>query len=355
MTVINGHGELPAVTYGFIGMSHSFAFRRVHLVRVAKVLIGLGNMGYRMAKNLRSELSADSALVVCEVVQSVLDKFVGETKGLIRVANTPKEVSEQSVSCDNAPIEIGSLTDMKDIILTMLPAGKHVKQVFTDQSNGLLSISKSSKPKLFIECSTIDVPTSLEVAEAVSQSALGSFADVPVSGGPTGAEAATLTFMAGGSTDVIGRVKPIVMTMGKTFFHCGGAGAGLATKQINNYISGICMLGTAEAMNLGIRYGLDPKVLAGVINSSTGRSYNSIEQNPVKGISPNSSAERDFENGFSIELCKGVLHMAINLGERVGARLPLSQGLIDTYEAASMDDRCKGKDCRSVYRYVADN
>lgn len=317
MTVINGHGELPAVTYGFIG---------------------LGNMGYRMAKNLRSELSADSALVVCEVVQSVLDKFVGETKGLIRVANTPKEVSEQS-----------------DIILTMLPAGKHVKQVFTDQSNGLLSISKSSKPKLFIECSTIDVPTSLEVAEAVSQSALGSFADVPVSGGPTGAEAATLTFMAGGSTDVIGRVKPIVMTMGKTFFHCGGAGAGLATKQINNYISGICMLGTAEAMNLGIRYGLDPKVLAGVINSSTGRSYNSIEQNPVKGISPNSSAERDFENGFSIELCKGVLHMAINLGERVGARLPLSQGLIDTYEAASMDDRCKGKDCRSVYRYVADN
>lgn len=237
----------------------------------------------------------------------------------------------------------------------MLPAGKHVKQVFTDPSNGLLSIPKLSKPKLFIECSTIDVPTSLEVAEAVSQSALGSFADVPVSGGPTGAKAATLTFMAGGAVNVIERVKPIVMTMGKTFFHCGGAGAGLATKQINNYISSICMLGTAEAMNLGIRYGLDPKVLAGVINSSTGRSYNSIEQNPVKGISPNSSAERDFENGFSIELCKGVLHMAIDLGERVGARLPLSQGLIDTYESASMDDRCKGKDCRSVYRHVADN
>lgn len=317
MSITNGHSELPAGTYGFIG---------------------LGNMGYRMANNLQSKLPANSVLVVCEVVQPVLEKFVSETKGLVRVAKTPKEVSEQS-----------------DIIITMLPAGKHVKQVFTEPSNGLLSISKPLKPKLFIECSTIDVPTSLEVAEAVSQSALGSFADIPVSGGPTGAEAATLTFMAGGSTEVIERVKPIVMTMGKTFFHCGGAGAGLATKQINNYISGICMLGTAEAMNLGIRYGLDPKVLAGVINSSTGRSYNSIEQNPVKGISPNSSAERDFENGFSIELCKGVLHMAIDLGERVGARLPLSQGLIDTYEAASMDDRCKGKDCRSVYRYVANN
>lgn len=312
-------------------------------------------MGYRMAQNLRLKIPSDSALVVCEVVQSVLEKFVAETKGLVRAANTPKEVAEQSVSCHSLSAEWYLLNDIKDIIVTMLPAGRHVKQVFTDHTNGLLSISKSPTPKLFVECSTIDVSTSLEVAEAVSKSALGSFADVPVSGGPTGAEAATLTFMAGGSPDVIERVKPIVMTMGKTFFHCGGAGAGLATKQINNYISGICMLGTAEAMNLGIRYGLDPKVLAGVINSSTGRSYNSIEQNPVKGISPNSSAERDFENGFSIELCKGVLHMAIDLGKRVGARLPLSQGLIDTYEEASMDDRCKGKDCRSVYRYVADN
>ena len=229
-------------------------------------------MGYRMAQNLRSKLPADSVLVVCEVVQSVLEKFVGETKGLVRVAHTPKEISEQSVSCENVLIESHLLTDTKEIIITMLPAGKHVKQVFTDHSTGLLSVSKPSKPKLFIECSTIDVQTSLEVADAVSESTLGSFADVPVSGGPTGAEAATLTFMAGGSPEVIERVKPIVMTMGKTFFHCGGAGAGLATKQINNYISGICMLGTAEAMNVGIRYGLDPKVLARVINSSTGRS-----------------------------------------------------------------------------------
>lgn len=240
------------------------------------------------------------------------------------------------------------------MIITMLPAGKHVEEVFCNPSSGLLSISSPSTPKLFIECSTIDVPTSQRVEQAVARSHLGTFTDIPVSGGPTGAEAATLTFMAGGPTEVVAEAEPIVMTMGKTFFHCGGAGAGLATKQINNYISGICMLGTAEAMNLGIKYGLDAKTLAGVINASTGRSYNSIEQNPVKGISPNSSAERDFENGFSIELCKGVLHMAIELGESIGARLPLSQGLIDTYEAASLDPRCKGKDCRSVYKYVAD-
>lgn len=126
------------------------------------------------------------------------------------------------------------------------------------------------------------------------------------------------------------------------------------TKQINNYLSGICMLGTAEAMNLGIRCGLDAKVLAGVINASTGRSYNSIDQNPVKGISPNSSANRDFEGGFDISLCVGVLKMAVGLGEETGTSLPLSKGLVDTYEAASKDERCIGKDCRSVYKYVAD-
>ncbi|KAI9808856.1 MAG: hypothetical protein M1827_007179 [Pycnora praestabilis] len=316
MASTNGHSELPHATYGFIG---------------------LGSMGYPMAQNLRSKIPPSSKLVVCEVVKPQLERFVSETKGDIEIGETPKEVVEKS-----------------DIIITMLPAGKHVKEVFTNPTTGLLSAPKTSESKLFIECSTIDVPTSQEVAKAVAESGLGRFADAPVSGGPTGAKAATLTFMAGGEEAVVGEIKAIVMTMGKTFFHCGGPGAGLATKQINNYLSGICMLGTAEAMNLGIKYGLDPKTLAGVINSSTGRSYNSIEQNPVKGISANSTANKDFESGFSIELCKGVLHMAIDLGERVGANLPLSKGLIDTYEAASFDKRCTGKDCRSVYKYVAD-
>lgn len=236
----------------------------------------------------------------------------------------------------------------------MVPVGKHVKQVFLDENTGLLKAEKAGRERLFIECSTIDVPTSLEVGKAVEASGMGRFADCPVSGGPTGAQAATLTFMCGGDDALLDEIKPIVMTMGKTFFKCGGPGAGLATKQINNYLSGICMLGTAEAMNMGIRCGLDPKVLAGVINSSTGRSYNSIDQNPVKGISPNSSANRDFEGGFDIALCAGVLRMAIDLGKQTNSNLPLSEGLLKTYEAANEDPRCKGKDCRSVYKYIAD-
>ncbi|KAH6680189.1 NAD binding domain of 6-phosphogluconate dehydrogenase-domain-containing protein [Halenospora varia] len=300
-------------------------------------LIGLGNMGFPMGQNLLSKLPAGSTLTVCEIIKETLDKFITESEGKVKVAASPKDITEQC-----------------DIIITMLPLGKHVKEVFCNETTGLLSAEKAGRERLFIDCSTIDVPTSLEVEKAVDASGLGRFAGVPVSGGPTGAKAATLTFMAGGPDDLLDQIRPIVMTMGATFFNCGGSGAGLMTKQINNYLSGICMLGTAEAMNLGIRCGLDPKTLAGVINASTGRSYNSIDQNPVKGISPNSSANRDFEGGFDISLCVGVLRMAVGLGKETGTNLPLSEGLVGTYEAASQDKRCIGKDCRSVYKFVAD-
>lgn len=243
---------------------------------------------------------------------------------------------------------------MQDIIITMVPAGSHVKEVFTNPTTGLLAISKPSSRKLFIECSTIDVPTSLEVYRAVDASGLGDFVDAPVSGGSNGAKVASLTFMVGGSQEVAQEIKPIVMTMGKTFHYCGGAGAGLATKQINNYMSGVCMVGISEAMSLGMKYGLDPKVLADVINASTGMSYNSRDQNPIKGISPNSSANRDFAPGFTIELCKGVLDMAVDLSKNVGVNMPLSQAVLDTFDAACQDDRCRGKDCRVVYKYIAD-
>ncbi|KAH8689055.1 3-hydroxyisobutyrate dehydrogenase, variant [Talaromyces proteolyticus] len=311
-----GSVEIPQVTYGFIG---------------------IGNMGFPMAQHLRRHLADGLTLVICDVVESITKKFVAETPGKIEVAKTPKEVAQKC-----------------DIIITILPVGRHVKEVYTNSTTGLLSIPAGQSPKLFIECSTIDVPTSLDVGKAVALSGLGRFADVPVSGGPTGARAATLTFMAGGDEQICDAIQPIAMTMGRTFYRCGKPGAGLATKQINNYLSGICMVSTAEAMNLGMKYGLDPHVLAGVINTSTGMSYNSKEQNPVKGVSSNSSANRDFAPGFTIELCKGVLEMVAQLGSELEANMPLCQALLDTIDAASKDDRCRGKDCRVVYKYIAD-
>lgn len=163
--------------------------------------------------------------------------------------------------------------------------------------------------------------------------------------------------MVGCSPELFTRAKPILSTMGKSssIFHCGPAGAGLATKSINNYLSAICILGTSEAMNMGIRYGLDPKVLAGVINVGSGHGYNSDEQNPVKGVTETAAASKDFEGGFSTELCKGVVDMAVELGRDVGAKSVLSGVVQDVLGRAIRNEMCMGKDCRSVYRLFAED
>lgn len=172
-------------------------------------------------------------------------------------------------------------------------------------------------------------------------------------GGPDGARKGTLTFMVGGGEALFEEISPIVIMMGKSLFSCGLLGAGLATKQINNYLSGICTIGTCEAMNMGIKYGLDPKVLAGVINVSSGRNYNSELMNPVKGVVPGNIAEKDFQGGFSIELCTGVLKLGRQLGKELGVKMVFGDQLIEAYETASEDPRCKGKDSRSIYCWIA--
>lgn len=171
----------------------------------------------------------------------------------------------------------------QDVIITMLPQGQHVRQVYTDPEKGLLAVSKSESLKLFIDCSTIDVATSNEIASLTGVSGLGSFCDAPVSGGPAAADSGNLTFMFGSSSSSTwDRAKPTLALMGKeeNIFNCGSAGAGLATKLLNNYCNFVNVLALCEgetcmqqltndsltscviAMNTGIRYGLDPKTLA---------------------------------------------------------------------------------------------
>jgi 3-hydroxyisobutyrate/3-hydroxypropionate dehydrogenase len=236
----------------------------------------------------------------------------------------------------------------------MLPKGPHVRAVYSDTANGLLS-APFHHSILYMECSTIDIVTSLEVNK-LATSAGHRFVDAPVSGGPNGANAGSLTFMIGASGALFAEVKPLAEAMGKkdSIFHCGAAGTGLATKQINNYLSAVCMVGTSEAFNMGRLYGLDPKVLANVINTSTGRNYNSCDQNPIKGVTPTAAAERDFEGGFSMELCVGVLEQAMQLRQLVGARTVVGDVVMDAFKQASQDERCKGKDYRSFYRWFTD-
>ncbi|KAH7490960.1 hypothetical protein FOMA001_g3879 [Fusarium oxysporum f. sp. matthiolae] len=302
--------------------------------------IGVGQMGWGMAMNLRRKIPKGSSLVICEVSETRRSQFVNEAAphGKVSTANSPMEVAEQA-----------------DIIITMLPESAHVRDVYTNDKIGLLSVGRRESPLHFFECSTIEVATSIEVGKEVAKSGLGTFIDAPVSGGPNGANGGTLAIMVGGSEDRFEFSKPILELMGKNIFHCGPSGAGLATKHINNYLSSVCTVGVCEAMNMGIKYGLDPKKLASVINVSSGRCYNSLEQNPVKGVTVGAASEIDFVGGFSVELCKGVLDMAVQLGKEVGAQSILSDRVLGLYEKAVEDKRTQGRDSRSVYLLFADN
>lgn len=298
-------------------------------------------MGFPMAQNLRRRIPSSSKLVICEINQSAIDKFLSqaERRSNISIASTPKEVAEQC-----------------DIIVTMLPKGPHVHEVFT-KDTGLLAGSPdpSTRTVLFVECSTIDVATSNTINDLVTNAG-HKFVDAPVSGGYNGAVAGTLTFMIGGSEELFRQVRPLAEAMGKkqNIYHCGKQGAGLATKQINNYLGFVSMLGVSEAFNMGRLYGLNPKTLASVVNVSTGHCYNSSSENPVKGVTATASANKDFEGGFSIELCRGVVEMALQLGQQVGARSVLRDVVLDTLQEASEDPRCKGRDYRSIYLHIAD-
>jgi 3-hydroxyisobutyrate dehydrogenase len=173
-----------------------------------------------------------------------------------------------------------------------------------------------------------------------------------MSGGVVGATAGTLTFMLGAPEALISRVEPVLLLMGKKVIHCGAQGAGLSGKLANNYLLAINNIATAEAMNLGIKWGLDPKVLANLINVSTGKCWPSEVNNPVKGVVATSPASRDYNGGFGIGLMKKDLGLAIQAANEAGARLELGDRAKEVYDAAEQQENCKGKDFSVVYRYL---
>lgn len=207
--------------------------------------------------------------------------------------------------------------------------------------------------RLFIDCSTIDPSASREVANAVHTTQQGRFVDAPMSGGIVGATAGTLTFMLGASKSVIPRVESTLLLMGKKVVHCGPQGAGLSGKLANNYLLAINNIATAEAMNLGIKWGLDPQTLGHLINISTGRCWPSEINNPVAGVVPTAPASRDYSGGFGIGLMKKDLLLALGAAGEAGARLELGDPARAVYEAAAEREDCKDRDFSVVYRYLS--
>jgi 3-hydroxyisobutyrate dehydrogenase len=241
----------------------------------------------------------------------------------------------------------------QDTVITCLPEPSHVKSAYASMITS--DLPQRLKPRIYIDCSTIDPSSSRAVARSVSAALpdnQGAFVDAPMSGGVVGAAAGTLTFMLGAADELVPRVEQVLLRMGKRVLHCGPQGAGLSAKLANNYLLAISNIATAEAMNLGVKWGLDPKVLAGVINASTGRCWPSEVNNPVKGVVEKAPASRDYAGGFGISLMRKDLTLAMMAAEEAGARLELAKAAREVYEGAEKAERCKGRDFSVVYRYL---
>jgi 3-hydroxyisobutyrate dehydrogenase-like beta-hydroxyacid dehydrogenase len=173
-----------------------------------------------------------------------------------------------------------------------------------------------------------------------------------MSGGVVGATAGTLTFMLGAPGALVGSIEPVLLKMGKRVLHCGPQGAGLAAKLANNYLLAVSNIATAEAMNLGVRWGLEPKVLAGVLNASTGKCWPSEVNNPVPGVVETAPAGRDYAGGFGIALMRKDLRLALAAAKEADATLALGEKVKEVYDETARDERCQGRDFSVVYRYL---
>ncbi|MEO6021632.1 MAG: 3-hydroxyisobutyrate dehydrogenase [Burkholderiales bacterium] len=247
--------------------------------------IGLGNMGNPMARNL---IKAGHPLTVYDLSAAAVEKLV---------ASGAKAVST-----------IAEVASVNELILTMLPSSPQVRDVYLGAGQLLANVKPGV---MLVDCSTIDPLTAREVAVAAQQRG-NIMLDAPVSGGTVGAEAATLTFMVGGETAGFETAKPILASMGKNIVHCGASGNGQAVKICNNMLLASSMIAVSEAMNLGAALGIDPTLLANIINTSSGRCWSSDTYNPYPGVLESAPASRNYSGGFCVDFMLKDMGLALD-------------------------------------------
>ncbi len=213
-------------------------------------------------------------------------------------ARTDNPYNGAATAGATAATSAGDAVKDADVVITMLPASKHVEGIYLGDEGLLTKISSSA---LVIDCSTIAADSARKVASAAAQRGLAMI-DAPVSGGTGGAIAGTLTFIVGGEKAALERARPLLEKMGKNIFHAGSAGAGQVAKIANNMLLGIAMAGTAEALALGVANGLDPKVLSEIIAKSSGRTWAIELYNPWPGVMDNVPSSKGYAGGFGVDL-----------------------------------------------------
>ncbi|KAJ1547454.1 hypothetical protein HK405_005813 [Cladochytrium tenue] len=313
--------------------------------------VGLGRMGLPMAANLLSKavgVSAAPTLHVYDVSPAAA--------AALRAPAAASASAATSVQLHASP---RSLAEHCDVVISMLPAGPNVRDAYLHPDRGILAGVMDAKrtAALLLDCSTVDPDSCKTVAAATAEKLpQAAFLDAPVSGGTQGASDGTLTFLVGAppSSATFAAARDTVLAhMGRTFLACGAVGAGIAAKITNNMLLAVSMVAAAEAMNLGVRLGLDPKLLASVLNSSSGRSWSTELYNPHPGVLPTAPASRDYEGGFAAALMAKDLRIALDAARAARAKTPLADEAKDLYDRLAGDPATARKDFSVVYRDVA--
>lgn len=270
--------------------------------------LGLGNMGLPMAINL---VNAGHEVRGFDLVQSQLDAFKD-------AGGTPANSAAEAI-------------EGVEVIISMLPASRHVEALYLGEQ-GLIATANPNA--LLVDCSTISPKVSQQVA-SIAKSKGFSMIDAPVSGGTAGAQAGTLTFMVGGEAKDLERARPLLEKMGKNIFHAGPSGSGQTVKVCNNMLLGIQMLGTSEALRLGIANGMDPKVLSDIMSKSSGRNWALELYNPCPGVMENVPSSKAYAGGFGVDLMLKDMGLAIENADDLNASVPLGELSRQLYEKHS--------------------
>ncbi|KAH3774705.1 probable 3-hydroxyisobutyrate dehydrogenase, mitochondrial [Dreissena polymorpha] len=288
--------------------------------------IGLGNMGGHMARNL---IKKGHQLVVYDVS-----------------ADNVKAIKEAGAEVAGSPAEVASRVTS---LVSMLPESSHVQQVYTGPKGIFSAVQKGS---LLMDCSTIDPYVSRTMATIAKQHG-AEFVDAPVSGGVNAARDAVLTFMVGGPDSAYNAASLYLSCMGKNVVHCGPVGNGQAAKICNNMLLGISMIGTSETMNLGIKLGLDPKLLAKILNMSSGRCWSSEVYNPCPGVLEGVPSSNDYKGGFGTALMTKDLGLAQNAATAAKSPTPLGSLAHQIYRTMT-NHGFGGKDFSSAFKFLQD-
>lgn len=297
-------------------------------------MAGLGIIGFGMASNLRKKLPASTALWVYDINNETIQRLKHEfgRYGKIKVASSPRDMANK----------VGTL-------LSSLPADPHVKKVYLDDKDGVITATKNPE-RLIIDCSTIQIEFTQEVGRKIMDAGQGSFTDATVSGGMWGANAGTLSFMVGhaepttGDGDTVGRrIHEVLSLVGvpSTITFCGGLGMGQVAKIAHNYITLANNVVATEGMAIGLKYGIDKKALFKCIREGTADSWVMGLEQPVPGLVPDAPSSNRYKRAFGPELSVKDLSLGIKAARNVGVNPSAGEVALKAFEVVKADPRTK--------------